>query len=81
MTYPSEHFLRRLEEEEKLKCLEAYQRSLAEDGLMPPTHTLWLRRFKGCLECIGGVLLGMIVAAFALLCSFVFFNGILHIGT
>ena len=81
MPYLSEHFLRRLEEEEKLRLMEAYQRALAEESLIPPTHTLWLRRFKMCLEYTGGILLGMIAAAFALLFSFVFFNGILHIGT
>ena len=81
MTHPSRHLLRRLEEEEKLRLLETYQRSLAEDGLIPPTSTLWLRRFKVSLEYAGGILLGMIVAAFALLLSFVLFNSVLHIGT
>jgi hypothetical protein len=76
----SKSFLKRLEEQEKLRVLEEYHRFLAAQDLLPPPRTLLLRRFAVLLEGLGGILLGMAIATVALFCSFVLFNLLLHLG-
>jgi hypothetical protein len=69
---------RRIEEQELLEVLSEVQRDQAEGAIdaRPPKV---LRRLRLPLECLGGILFGLNIAAFAIAVNFVLFNYLLHL--
>lgn len=77
--FEQETYIARFELEERMRAAEAFQRMLLEQGRIPDTGKLLLRRARIGLEIIGGLLLGMFAAVMAMLLVFVIFNKVIHI--
>ncbi len=67
----------RIEEQELLGVLSEENRDEAEAAI-PTRPPGILRRLRFPLECLGGILFGLNIAAFAILFNFILFNYLLH---
>ena len=68
-----------IEKEERERYFSEIQARMEEEGIIPETPSLLLRRFKRLLEYTGGVCLGAFVGSFILLINFVIFVYFLHL--
>jgi hypothetical protein len=72
-------FIARFDLEQRLRAVETLERTLVEQGRIPDTRKLLVRRTRILMEITGGLLLGMFVAIMALLMVFVVLNKAIHI--
>jgi len=78
MNGDQKNYLKKIEDEEKLRVLEDFQRALAERYVVPSNRQLLLRRYGKMIEGTGGILIGVLIGIFALLFNFIVFNYFLH---
>ena len=76
----SGYLLKKLERQEEARILREYERSLAGEGFSARTDLLLLRRFGFLLRGAGGLLLGGLIGAVAVLLTFIILNLVLHVG-
>ena len=72
-------YIARFDLEQRLRAVEAFERKLVEQGRIPDTRKLLVRRTRLLMEITGGLLLGMSVGGMALLMVFVVLNKAIHI--
>ena len=77
-TAPDAESRRQIEEQELLRLLSEEHRDEAE-GVIPTRRPLILRWLRLPLECLGGILFGVNMAAIAIVLNFILFNYLLHI--
>ncbi len=72
-------YIARFDLEQRLQAVETFERKLVEQGRIPDTRKLLVRRTRILLEIAGGLLLGLFVAVISLLMVFVVLNKAIHI--
>ena len=72
-------YIVRFDLEQRLRAVEAFERGQVEQGRIPDTRKLLVRRARILMEITGGLLLGLFVAVMALLMVFVVLNKAIHI--
>jgi hypothetical protein len=69
----------RLERDERLHSLEAFEKQLARRRVVPDASKLFVRRFGFLLHLVGAAAIGLFVAMMAVLINFIVFTKILHL--
>ena len=75
---PDAESRRRIAEQELLGVLSEEERRDRAEGTIRTRPPLFLRRLRLPLECLGGILFGLNIAAIAILFNFILFNYLLH---
>lgn len=75
----SEEIKKRTEIQEKWRVFSEMQKTLEQEGTIPMTPVLLLRRYENFLETFANILLGSIIGLFTLLLNFIIFAFLLHI--
>jgi hypothetical protein len=76
---PDAESRRRIEEQELLRVLSEEEHREQAEGAIRARPPMLLRRLRLPLECLGGILLGVNIAAITLLFNFFLFNYLLHV--
>lgn len=68
-----------IEQSERKKVFALLQKKAEQDGHIPPTPSLLLRKTGRFLQFVGGAYLGFLVAVTAVLFNFLLFVLLLHV--
>ena len=79
MNIPTENYKKRIEVEERYKVFLKFQKELEQEGVIPHSPTLFLRRYRYILEYTSEVLIGFIIGISSMILVFFVATILLHI--
>ena len=79
MNVLTKNYKKKIEIEERYKVFLKYQKELEQEGIIPHSPALFLRRYRYLLESISEVLIGFIIAISSVLLVYFVANAILHL--
>ncbi|MCC7202176.1 MAG: hypothetical protein IT393_05845 [Nitrospirae bacterium] len=79
MNITTENQKKRIEAEERHKVFLTFQKELEQEGVIPPSPALILRRYQYILEYASEILIGFFIGISSMILVFLVVNVILHI--
>ena len=79
MDIPTEYYKKRIEVEERYKIFLEFQKELEQEGIIPHSPALFLRRYRYILECTFEVMIGFIIGISSMILVYFVANAILHL--
>jgi len=79
MDIPTDNYKKRIEAEERYKVFLEFQKELEQEGIIPHSPALFLRRYRYILEYASEVLIGFIIAISSMILVFFVANMLLKL--